>query len=72
MLTIAIEVKHEGITANVVLPGTMDTEANRRATPGADQSNWVQPESVAKVIAWLASDEAADVNGAAIPVLGRS
>ncbi len=70
--TIAIEVKHEGITANIVLPGTMDTEANRRAMPGADHSKWVQPESVAKVIAWLASDEAADVNGAVIPVYGRS
>jgi NAD(P)-dependent dehydrogenase (short-subunit alcohol dehydrogenase family) len=70
--TIAIEVKRDGITANIVLPGTMDTEANRRAMPGADKSNWVQPESVAKVVAWLASAEATDVNGAVIPAYGRS
>ena len=70
--TIAVEVKRDRITANIVLPGTMDTDANRRAMPNADKSNWVQPESVAKVVAWLASEEAADVNGAVIPAEGRS
>ena len=69
--TIAIENKDTGITANVILPGTMDTPANRKAMPGADTSQWVQPASVANLIVWLAGDAGKDVTGAAIPVYGR-
>ena len=70
--TLAAELRHQGITANCILPGTIDTPANRAETPTADFSKWVQPESLAQVILFLASDAAADVNGAAIPVYGRS
>jgi NAD(P)-dependent dehydrogenase (short-subunit alcohol dehydrogenase family) len=70
--TIALEVKDTGITANIVMPSTIDTEANRRAMPKANHSSWVSPKSIAGLIAWLASDEAADVNGAVIPIYGRS
>ena len=47
--TVALENKENGITANVILPGTMDTPANRKAMPGADTSIWVQPASVASL-----------------------
>jgi len=57
-----------GITVNAVLPSTMDTPANRQAMPDADRSTWVSPDAVADVIAYLASDSAAMVSGAAIPV----
>jgi NAD(P)-dependent dehydrogenase (short-subunit alcohol dehydrogenase family) len=69
--TVARENKDAGITANVILPGTMDTPANRQAMPDADRSQWVQPASVASLIVWLAGDAGKDVNGAAIPVYGR-
>jgi len=69
--TVALENKDAGITANVILPGTMDTPANRQAMPGADTSQWVQPSSVAGLIVWLAGDAGRDVTGAAIPVYGR-
>ena len=69
--TVARENKDAGITANVILPGTMDTPANRKAMPGADTSQWVQPASVASLILWLAGDAGKDVTGAAIPVYGR-
>jgi NAD(P)-dependent dehydrogenase (short-subunit alcohol dehydrogenase family) len=72
MKTVALENKDTGITANVILPGTMDTPANRKAMPGADVSQWVQPASVASLIVWLASDAGKDVTGAAIPVYGRA
>ena len=68
--TVARENKDAGITANVILPGTMDTPANRKAMPGADTSQWVQPASVASLIVWLACDAGRDVTGAAIPVYG--
>jgi len=71
MRIVALENKDAGITANVILPGTMDTPANRTAMPGADVSQWVQPASVASLIVWLAGDAGKDVTGAAIPVYGR-
>jgi NAD(P)-dependent dehydrogenase (short-subunit alcohol dehydrogenase family) len=69
--TVAIENKDTGITANVILPGTIDTAANRAAMPSADVSKWVNPESIASLIVSLAGDAAGDVTGAVIPVYGR-
>lgn len=68
--TVALENKDAGITANVILPGTMDTPANRQSDPHADFSKWVQPATIANLIVWLASDQAKDVTGAVIPVYG--
>jgi NAD(P)-dependent dehydrogenase (short-subunit alcohol dehydrogenase family) len=68
--TIALENKDRGISANVILPGTMDTPANRAAMPGADPAKWVQPAQVASLLVHLASDEASQISGAVIPILG--
>jgi NAD(P)-dependent dehydrogenase (short-subunit alcohol dehydrogenase family) len=69
--TVAVENKDAGIRANVILPGTMDTAANRAAMPGADTTEWVEPSSVASLIVWLSGEAGKDVTGAAIPVYGR-
>jgi NAD(P)-dependent dehydrogenase (short-subunit alcohol dehydrogenase family) len=69
--TVARENKDAGITANVILPGTMDTPANRKAMPKADVATWVQTSSVASLTVWLCGEGGADVTGAAIPVYGR-
>jgi NAD(P)-dependent dehydrogenase (short-subunit alcohol dehydrogenase family) len=71
MKTVARENKDAGITANVILPGTVDTPSNRKDMPGADESQWVQPASVASLIVWLTSEAGKDVTGAAIPVYGQ-
>ncbi|MEO8658176.1 MAG: SDR family NAD(P)-dependent oxidoreductase [Bryobacteraceae bacterium] len=68
--TVAVENKSHGITANIVLPGTMDTPANRAAMPGADYSRWVNPGNVAALLVHLASDDSAHINGAVIPIFG--
>jgi NAD(P)-dependent dehydrogenase (short-subunit alcohol dehydrogenase family) len=68
--TIALENRDAGMTANVILPGTMDTPANRKAMPDADFSKWVRPATVASLMVWLAREAGKDVNGAAIPVYG--
>jgi len=68
--TVARENKDRTITANAILPGTMDTPANRKAMPKADTSQWVQPASVASLIVWLAGEAGRDVTGTAIPVYG--
>jgi NAD(P)-dependent dehydrogenase (short-subunit alcohol dehydrogenase family) len=70
--TVAAENRDAGITANVVLPGTMDTPANRAAMPAADPSKWVQPAHVASLLVYLASDQAAQINGAVIPIDGAT
>jgi NAD(P)-dependent dehydrogenase (short-subunit alcohol dehydrogenase family) len=69
---VAAENKDLGITANVVLPSTIDTPVNRKAMPQADFSRWVSPESIAKTLVWLASEAAGDVSGAVIPIYGRA
>ncbi len=66
--TVALENRDRHITANAILPGTMDTPANRAADPAGDTSSWVDPAHVAALIVFLASDEAAEITGAAIPV----
>ncbi len=66
--TIALENQDRNITANVILPGTMDTPANRAAMPEADSSKWVHPTDVAKVALLLAGDQGAQINGTLIPV----
>lgn len=70
--SIAEEYAGDGIRANVVLPGTIDTEDNRRAMPDADHARWTPPEQIARAIVFLASAESEAINGAAIPVYGRS
>jgi NAD(P)-dependent dehydrogenase (short-subunit alcohol dehydrogenase family) len=68
---VAQEVLDEGVRVNAILPSTMDTPANRSGMPKVDPSRWVPLESAAGVIAFLLSDDARDITGAAIPVYGR-
>jgi NAD(P)-dependent dehydrogenase (short-subunit alcohol dehydrogenase family) len=69
---LADELKGEGITANAVLPSTIDHPANRAAMPKADPKTWVRPEELASLIVFLCSDEASGVTGAAIPATART
>jgi NAD(P)-dependent dehydrogenase (short-subunit alcohol dehydrogenase family) len=66
--TVALENRDALLTANVVLPGTMDTPANRKAMPGADFSKWLKPADVADLILWLADERAKHITGTAIPI----
>ena len=65
-LSLSREGVDEGITVNAVLPSIIDTPENREAMPDADTSTWIPPAEVAGVLAFLASDEARVVNGAAL------
>lgn len=72
MDSLAADVKGTGIRVNSVLPSIMDTDANRKAMPGADFGKWPKTEDVARVILFLCSDDAKVIHGAAVPVYGES
>ena len=69
--TVALENKDKNIRANVILPGTMDTPANRAAMPKANFEKWVKPANVADLVVMLAGDIGGEITGAAIPVYGQ-
>jgi NAD(P)-dependent dehydrogenase (short-subunit alcohol dehydrogenase family) len=70
--SLADELKTFDITANCILPSTIDTPQNRAAIPKADFSKWVKPAALADVILFLASDAARAVTGAALPIYGKA
>ena len=67
---LADELKTYYIHVHCILPGTMDTEANRLAMPKADFSKWVRTEDVARVVHFLLSDDSRAVRSVVVPVLG--
>ena len=69
---LALENRDRGVRVNAVLPGTIDTPANRRAMPDADRSSWTPPEAIARTIAFLLSPDSSPVTGALVPVDGRA
>ncbi|HXE08404.1 MAG TPA: SDR family NAD(P)-dependent oxidoreductase [Acidobacteriaceae bacterium] len=68
---LAADLKGTGVRVNSVLPSIIDTDANRRAMPNADFAAWPKPEEIARVVTFLASDEASLVHGASVPVYGN-
>lgn len=70
--SLAQDYRRSGITANCLLPGTIDTPANRRDMPEGDATRWVKPQELVSAMLYLCSTEAGAINGAAIPVYGQS
>ncbi len=68
---VAAENRDKNININAVLPSIIDTPANREAMPKAKFENWPRPEQIANVVAFLISEEAELINGAAIPLYGK-
>jgi NAD(P)-dependent dehydrogenase (short-subunit alcohol dehydrogenase family) len=65
---LALELTGSGVKVNGVLPTIIDTPANQQSMPKADYKQWVQPEAIASLLVFLASDEAEALNGALIPI----
>ena len=72
------ELGGKNITANVVAPGFIDTDMTAELSEDLAASykskipagRFAAPSEVAKVVRWLASDEASYISGAVIPVDG--
>lgn len=70
MDSLAEDLKGTGVRVNSILPNIIDTETNRKAMPDANYATWPKPADIARVVLFLASDEASVVHGAALPVYG--
>jgi NAD(P)-dependent dehydrogenase (short-subunit alcohol dehydrogenase family) len=69
--TVALENSDANVTANVILPDTMDTPGNRKDMPNADPSKWVATQDVAELALWLADDRAAHTTGTIFPIAAK-
>lgn len=70
--SVAIELLDTATTCNALLPSVINTDATRAALPYADFVNWPQPEEIAQVIDFVASEESKVINGAFVPVWGSA
>jgi NAD(P)-dependent dehydrogenase (short-subunit alcohol dehydrogenase family) len=69
--SLAREVAASGVTVNVLVVRTIDADHKREREPGPKNASSTTPEEIADVLVFLASDGAASVNGARIPLFGR-
>jgi NAD(P)-dependent dehydrogenase (short-subunit alcohol dehydrogenase family) len=70
ILTIAEELKHSGVTANIIRVRTIDVKHERNSSPTPKNVAWTTPEEIWLAIEYLCSDEAGVVNGAKLPLYG--
>jgi len=76
--SISRELGGRGITANLVAPGFIETnmtaelpeDLRKTYLAGIPAGRFASPEEVAAVVRWIASEEAAYITGAVIPVDG--
>ncbi|QHS09908.1 SDR family NAD(P)-dependent oxidoreductase [Sinimarinibacterium sp. NLF-5-8] len=69
--SLAAELAAQNIHVNALLPGIIDTPANRADIPDADPAQWVSPDALIEVLMFLLTPAARAINGALIPVAGR-
>lgn len=70
--SMALELRDNDIRVNGVMPSTADTPANRASMPNAKFENWVTPQQIASVIAFLASDAASAISGDSVAVYNKA
>jgi NAD(P)-dependent dehydrogenase (short-subunit alcohol dehydrogenase family) len=68
--TLAREVASAGVTVNLVVVKAIDKQGQRTTDP--KKASWTGPDEIAATFRLLASDEAAAITGARIPLYGRA
>lgn len=67
-----VEGAAKNVTASVIVPSTIDTDANRKAMPDKDFSAWVKPEEIADAMAFLCSDAATPLRETVLKIYNRA
>jgi NAD(P)-dependent dehydrogenase (short-subunit alcohol dehydrogenase family) len=67
-LALAAGLRASGVRVNCVLPGTLDTEANRASMPDGKRETWVPPRQLGELIVYLSSPASSPLTGTAIPI----
>jgi NAD(P)-dependent dehydrogenase (short-subunit alcohol dehydrogenase family) len=65
------EAKGHDVVTTVIAPSTIDTPQNRKSMPNADFSKWVRPETIADVIYFYCTDNAAVIREPVVKVYGE-
>lgn len=68
--TLDVELRPLGIRVNAIAPQIIATEKNKALFPPEMLASAVEPDAIAKVIAFLVSDDAAPISGAVVPTYG--
>jgi len=66
------EAKGQDIVTSIVVPSTIDTEANRKALPHGDFKSWVKAEQIASVINYYAGEEASALREPVIKIYNNA
>lgn len=70
--TLAAELEPTRVTVSVLIPAVIDTPATRATLPYAGYLHWPTPDEIAGVTEFLLSREAGVMNGAMVPVYGKT
>jgi 3-oxoacyl-[acyl-carrier protein] reductase len=68
--SLALDMKPHGIAVNAICPGAVDTPLTSISRPGDNKVGWMQPEDIADVALFLASDDSRAMTGAMVEVAG--
>lgn len=68
--SLALDMKPHGIAVNAICPGAVDTPLTDISRPGDEKDGWMQPEDIADVALFLASDDSRAMTGAMVEVSG--
>lgn len=69
--SMAEEGKDQNIQVNTIAPSIIETHANKQDMPGSDNRKWVNPKEIAKLCAFLSSDDSNDITGSVIEMPGQ-
>ena len=66
------EAKGTNVTATVIVPSTLDTPINRKAMPTANPDNWVKPDALADILAFVISEKASPLRETVLKVYNNA
>jgi NAD(P)-dependent dehydrogenase (short-subunit alcohol dehydrogenase family) len=66
------EGKKKNVVSSVLVPSTLDTSRNRKDNPTANFDDWVKPEEVADVLAFICSPAGRKLRDTVLKVYGNS